>query len=983
MSRIVFVALIISLFTQCSVFAQQGPPEKVTTQRALKISDADDWQRVSQFQVSPDGQWAVWVLMPTEGDGHLFVKRADAAAAAAADKTTDETQDEQTSEDEDKEEEGEDKEEASKQQHEFEVGPGSGQIQFSHDSKFVVFRQSPKDKEAKAARKSGNPLQGKAVLLNLETGEKVEFEKVQRFSFAGENSSCLAVQKNKPKGRPDGDKGWDGTDLVIHSLDSQSQINIGNVKAFAFNKAGSQLAIVIDAEGRTGNGLQLFHVDDNRIETLENGDATYRSLSWTREGDALALLKSKKDDDYENPHHHLLAFSDIGGARQAKVVVDPTKHGAIPEDMTISPNRAPEWSEDRQMIFFGIHALKGKDKKGDKDKESGDKKDDAESKKKPKSADDEQAGLVIWHWQDPRMQSMQQVQESRDKNQSDLCVFHVADEKAVRLADEEIPQVTVTRPHRFAIGTDNRNYERFGNLEGTSYRDVYSIDLETDKRKLILEKAQYVLNVSPDGTRLLYYKNDDGQFYVYDMVKGAHTNITKDVDASFINVEDDHNLENPPRRSWGWSTDSDYVLLSDGWDIWKVAANGDGGTNLTVDGTEKQIRYRSPARFDPDVTGIDLSEAVYVAAYGEWTKKAGFARIDSDNPGVEMLVWQDASFGGLRKLEDHDIYMYARATHSDSNDFFVGGPDLEDARQMTVSNQQQANFKWSDGVRLVDYTNSDGVKLQGALHLPTGYIEGKKYPTIVYMYEKLSQNANRYDTPRVGGFSASIYTSNGYAVFNPDIVFKVNDPGTSSVDCILAGLDAAIETGVVDSDRVGIHGHSWGGYQTAFMITQSNRFKAAVAGAPLTNMISMYSSIYWNSGSANQPIFERSQGRFESGYWDNLEAYARNSPVYYAKNVNTPLLLLHNDKDGAVDWNQGIEYFNTLRRLDKPVVMLQYTGENHGLRQPANRKDYSYRMMDFFNHYLKEQDAPTWWSEGIKHLEMKDHIKDYKKSKTD
>jgi dipeptidyl aminopeptidase/acylaminoacyl peptidase len=267
--------------------------------------------------------------------------------------------------------------------------------------------------------------------------------------------------------------------------------------------------------------------------------------------------------------------------------------------------------------------------------------------------------------------------------------------------------------------------------------------------------------------------------------------------------------------------------------------------------------------------------------------------------------------------------------------------------------------------------------------LPADYIEGKKYPTIVYMYEKLSQTAHRYDAPRTGGFSAAIYTSNGYAVFNPDIVFELNDPGLSSKDCILAGLDAAIETGVVDPERVGLHGHSWGGYQTAFLITQTDRFKAAVAGAPLTNMISMYSSIYWNSGSANQPIFESSQGRFKGGYWDNLDAYARNSPVYYADKVTTPLILLHNDQDGAVDWNQGIEYFNTLRRLEKPVVMLQYVGENHGVRKPANRKDYSYRMLDFFNHYLKGEEAPKWWTDGIKHLEMKDHIEDYQKKKAD
>lgn len=975
--RLLFFFLLLTSSTLAAPPVQDNQPDKAkVTPRALKIADADDWQRVSQFQLSPNGEWSAYMVVPSEGDGHLIIQNNESVKNDEGEETD---SGEEGSENE--KSKGDSKDKKGSNRYEFEVGPGSGQVSFSHDGQFVAFMEAPKEKVAKAARKSGNPPKNKAVLLNLATGEKVHFDKAQRFSFSNENSSCFAVQKMKPKGRPSGDKGWDGSDVVLHNLESGMQTNIGNVKSFAFNKPGNFLALVIDAEDKTGNGVQLFHVDESRFESLENDKAKYRSMSWTREGDAMSLLKFTQDDDFENAHHHLVAFTDIGGANQKKITLDPADQAAIPEEMTISPNRSPQWSDDRKMIFFGIHDLKAK--KDAKKKSDAESKDDSAEKKKPSAGkDDEVAGLIIWHWQDPRLQSMQQKQESRDKNRFYLCVYHVPEASVMRLADEEIPNVSVSRPFKFAIGSNNKEYERFGNLEGSRFQDVYSIDLKTGKRKLILEKAQYPFGVGPDGTSMLYYKNE-GHFYVYDLAKGTHTNITENVDASFVNTEDDHNVKNPPRRSLGWTEDGDYVLLSDGWDIWKVSTSGDGATNLTVDGTEKQIRYRSPVRFDPEALGFDFSKPVYISAYGEWTKKAGFARINPDKEGVEMLIWEDATFVGLRKLKDHDIYSYSRSTRNDSSNFFVGGPDLKEASKMTEANAQQSNFKWSAGVKLVDYTNSKGVKLQGALHLPADYIEGKRYPTIVYMYEKLSQNANRYDSPRVGGFSASIYTSNGYAVFNPDIVFEINDPGTSSLDCILAGLDAAVETGVVDPENVGLHGHSWGGYQTAFLITQTNRFKAAVAGAPLTNMISMYSSIYWNSGSANQPIFERSQGRFYGGYWDNLDAYARNSPVYYANQVETPLLLLHNDQDGAVDWNQGIEYFNTLRRLDKPVVMLQYKGENHGLRIPANRKDYSYRMMDFFNHYLKGKDAPSWWSEGVKHLEMKEHIKDYKKAKTE
>jgi len=304
---------------------------------------------------------------------------------------------------------------------------------------------------------------------------------------------------------------------------------------------------------------------------------------------------------------------------------------------------------------------------------------------------------------------------------------------------------------------------------------------------------------------------------------------------------------------------------------------------------------------------------------------------------------------------------------------------------MTEANPQQKEYLWSSGSMLVDYKNVNGVKLQAALFLPANYEKGKSYPTIVLIYQKLSQVLNRYFNPSTGrdlwqdGFNKSVYTSGGYAVLMPDVVFRVNDPGISSLECVVPAVEATIATGVVDRNNVGLHGHSWGGYQTSFLVTQTDIFKAAVPGAPLTNMVSMYSQMYWRRGVPNQPLFESGQGRFSSGYWDILDAYIRNSAVYHAKNVKTPILLMHNDKDGAAEWNQGIEYFNTLRRLRKPVIMLQYIGEGHGLQKLANKIDYTIRMREFYDHYLMGKPAPKWLKEGIPHLKMKEHIKEQSK----
>jgi dipeptidyl aminopeptidase/acylaminoacyl peptidase len=373
---------------------------------------------------------------------------------------------------------------------------------------------------------------------------------------------------------------------------------------------------------------------------------------------------------------------------------------------------------------------------------------------------------------------------------------------------------------------------------------------------------------------------------------------------------------------------------------------------------------------------ILLKSAQYFVAYGEWTKKAAIARVAPGKAGAELLTWSDATFGTLLKAKNADRYIYSRSTSTEPSDFYVADGNLANAQRVTDQRPQVAQYAWTSGAMLVNYTSDKGDKLQAALFLPAGYEKGKTYPTIVNIYEKMSQQANQFGNPTANGFNRSLYTSNGYAVLLPDITYRVNDPGMSAVWCVLPALKAALATGVIDPKRVGLTGHSWGGYQTSFLVTQTDMFAAAVAGAPLTNMISMYSLIYKNTGGGNGAIFEASQGRFKGGYWDNWEAYYRNSPVFFAKNVKTPLMILHNDRDGAVDFTQGVEYYNTLRRLQKPVIMLEYIGENHNLRKPANQRDYTVRMMEYFDHHLKGKAAPDWMTKGVPRLKMEDHLKE-------
>ncbi len=599
--------------------------------------------------------------------------------------------------------------------------------------------------------------------------------------------------------------------------------------------------------------------------------------------------------------------------------------------------------------------------------------------------------LVIWHYKDPRLQSAQQVQEPQDRAYTYLSTYRVADNKFVRLADDDVRNIIVGAKEKFAIGTDNRSYELQGNLDGRNFRDVYAVNMSTGARTPIKKQAQYGYQISPDGTKYYYYEAK--HYFVVDLATVTPKNITQTVPASFIDIEDDHNVPNPPINPVGWTSDSRFLILSDGWDMWKVSIDGSSpAVNLTVNGKKDQIRYRQRLRVDPDEKGIDLSKPQYIGSMAEWTKRQSIGVLTPSAAGVESLITGDAAFARLSKAKKADVWIYSRETSSTAPEIYATTSTLSSGRKLTNANAEVEPFAYTSGRMLVDFYNDKhdkaqpkGEKLQGTLYLPANYEKGKTYPTIVYIYERLTQGTNSFSRPGVPGtgFNRAFYMSNGYAVFEPDIKYYVNDPGMSAVWALVPAVKAAIATGVVDPARVALHGHSWGGYQTAFTITHTDIFKAAAAGAPLTDMISMYALIYKNSGGTNGAIFEASQGRFTSGPWDNWEAYTRNSPIAFAKNVKTPLLMLHNDTDGAVDFTQGIEYYNTLRRLGKPVVLVEYPGENHGLARQPNMQDYMIRMKEFFDYHLMSAPAPAWLDAGVPRLKMNDDITERMKARED
>ncbi|MDQ7947598.1 MAG: prolyl oligopeptidase family serine peptidase [Pedobacter sp.] len=926
MKKINGLLTVVLLFMAATAFGQKP---------ALSWKDVSKWTYNRSTTLSPNGQWMAWVTGPTEGDLKLILR-----------KTMDTTS------------------------FTYPVGATPGTLVFSKDSKFAAFRVSAKDAEAKAAKKINKPLYDKLMVVSLPDNKQTTFEKVKGFSFS-DGGTWLAIQFMASETAPKDKDAAKGTDVLLYNLITKKSFNLGNVTEMSFNKTGDQLAYLVDANGQNGNGLFLRDMKTGVTTAVDNDKATYKSLAWNEPGNALAVLKSNKDEKYKEDVYTVIGVNKINGDLTNKVsyngIIDPN----FPKGMGINSNAAPYWSDDQATLFFGVNKLEKKEeKKSDTT---------AKAKPEPKKEELEKPDMIIWNWQDRRLQSAQQTQEMRDKSFSYISAYRIADKKFSLLADSIMRNVTIAPKQLYGIGYDNSKYELSGNLDGQSYSDVYLINLQTGAKTLLFEKMYATnggrLSVAPNGKLASYYV--DGVFYSINLETGAKYNLTGNIKSSFVNALDDHNVTKPATQNLGWSSDSKYALIKDNYDLWKISADGKSVVALSDNWKNKKVEVSTRFRIYEDEKGTDFSKDQYFLAFNDKDKKSGLALLPAGKNKIDILFMDDNSYGSFMKAEKGKVFAYTKSNFEQSPIFFASAnSDLSGAKKVTDNTPDQKKYAWSSGVKLIDYVSANGDSLQAALYLPANYVPGKAYPTITYIYERLTDELNTYTMPSFpgGGFNKAVYTSNGYAVLMPDIKYKLNDPGMSAVACVVPAVKAAVATGIVDEKNVAIHGHSWGGYQTSFLITQTNIFKAAAAGAPLTNMISMYSLIYWNSGGTNQAIFEASQGRLTPGYWDNWDAFARNSPVYHIKKVQTPLLLLHNDKDGAVDFTQGIEYYNGLRRLNKPVVMITYRGENHGIAKLPNRKDYAVRMLEYFDYMLKGKPAPEWWSKGVNRLDMDKHL---------
>jgi dipeptidyl aminopeptidase/acylaminoacyl peptidase len=846
------------------------------------------------------------------------------------------------------------------------------------------------------------------ILLNLASGEEKVFESAGNFGFAGD---WLII----------GRKSGEATSLSLYHMLEKRYKHLGLASSYRVNNAGDYLVWTISQPSGYANGVFLRNNQTGKVVTLDQDDAQYSNLSWTPEGDALLIIKSikqqQKDEQGEEKEvtkKRVMAVANIGKGNPQITFVDQNTNG-FPKGLELDENNAPAWMgggssvswlKDRSGLNLTLRKIKAEDEDSSNDDSMGGMPMGMDmGGGDMEEVDPNVPNVAIWHWNQAEYPS-RESNDGEAKERKYPAVYWFKNNRVVQLLKEEDAETIYINPsalkqikgsHDYVMALDKGEpLEDIidGTYAGYLARDAYLINLSNGTKRKVLNHVDYASGLlSTKGDYFAYYHNE--HIHLYQVSSGKEFNLTKNLPVSFVgNVDYPHPIS---AEAVIWTKNND-LILGDNWDLWSVPFNnGQPGTpiNLTVNGTKDKIDY-ALLEFSElgrgDNLEVDPSALpLYVSATEKRTKRTGYGRISLDKPGVEWLVDLDdvkldgvvAVLGGASPIaisKDKNKFFYEKSTYK-SKTFYVADKDFKNEKAMYVdaidSTPLRRQYSWSDGVKMVNYRCSWGDEVEGALFLPANYKKGQKYPTVTAIYDTdQSVKLNDFALPGLDGYDWPTLTSRGYAVFLADIRFQLENPGKSGFECLMPAIDAAIETGVVDPDRIGLHGHSWGGYQSAFYITQTDRFKGVIAGAALTDLISMYGSAYYYGEEPipNHTLIEGSQGRMVKTIWEAWPTYLDNSPLYHAPKVKTPLLLLHNDKDDAVDFTQGVAYFNALRRLRKEVVMLQYRGENHSVSGRTNSIDYRQRQIEFWDHFLKGKPAPDWWSEGVKQEDMNEHL---------
>lgn len=885
---------------------------------ALTRADYGKWESLGRATLSPDGKWLAYGISRVNEESELRVRSLERDSTR--------------------------------------VVPWGSRPAFSADSRWLAWSIEVPPDERKKLEKDKSPVRLGAGMLNLRTGAERTFEAVSAFAFDATGKFLIleGYAPEEPKGK--------GADIRVVVLADGIEVNFGNVAEYAWSEAGSFLALALATGTDAGNGIQVFDAATGHIQSLDASASAYGQLAWREHAFDLAALRSTEPASKEGSAYQLLAWRGLDGVAQ-RFVLDPTEAG-IADTFEVVRHRRPEWS-DAGRIAFGLRPAP-KDEPADT---AGTASDSAAAPGPDEKGDEELPGVQIWHSTDVRPIPMQQTSKERDARRTLLAVWNPDRQRAVQIGTGLLENATLMEGWRFGVEDVAEPYP-WGFMFGRPYHDVWAVELESGQRTRVLERVRYSWE-SGDGTYVLWFDGTD--YWSHDLRSGRQVNLTQDLGAAFADTAYDTPTDLlPPHGVGGWLDGDAAVLLYDEFDVWRVAPDGSGGERLTRGAAERVVHR--VVRLDTESPTIDPDEPIYLSLWGDWSEQRGYARLV---PGrdPERLLLVDALVSGLQKADSADVFLYSSQKFDDSPDLFVADSRLRSPRQVTATNPFQADFAWGRA-ELVEYTSEAGRRLQGALLYPANHDPSRRYPMIVYTYEILSSRIHAYQAPSERSYyNFTAWTQEGYFVLLPDIVYRARDPGVSAIEAVRPAVATVVEMGLVDADRVGLIGHSWGGYQAVYLPTRIDIFAASVAGAPLTDFVSFMGAFHWNQGFPETGHWETGQGRMEVPYWEDPEAHHRNSPIHKVQDMKTPLLMACGDDDGVVDWDQCTEFYNFARRAGKQMVLLVYEGEDHGFQKKPNQVDYHRRILEWFGHYLKGEPAARWITDGIPLEEHEDEAR--------
>jgi dipeptidyl aminopeptidase/acylaminoacyl peptidase len=839
------------------------------------------------------------------------------------------------------------------------VVPFGGSPAFSGDSRWLAYSMGVSTSERERLTEAKTPVRNRAELLDLRTGRVAALGEIESYEFSPDGA-WLALRGYAPEGRR-------GSDLIIRDLERATNTNFGNVSSFAWASDGAVLAITLETESGTGNAVQLYDGATGTLRVLDTSTSRYSGLAWREDARDIAVLRALPDTAFRDTAHVVIAWTNVNTPRAVRTELQQSATAGFPAGVTVSAARAPEWSADGSIITVGLRPrVPGTSPLGAAELEP----DPAEpaAAAVPAGQDDTPSDVQIWHARDVRIIPQQKAQEEQDLRRTLLAAWHVGENRLVQIGTELQESAHMLADGRHATETD-QSRNAFGTMFGRPGSDIWLIDVSSGARERVLEDVPWYLGASETGRYLLWF--EDGAYWTYDVRTGARTRISAGIDAMFEDEEYDYPVDAvPPYGFAGWTQGDEAVLVHDRYDVWSIAPDGSGGRRLT-DGAAERVVHRV-ADVQPDDDGFDLTQPLYFSLMGERTKQSGWARMQR-NGSVERLLLEDARLLRLTRADSAEVFAFTRERFDDAPDWFVGNATLRNPRQVTELNAFQDEFAWGRA-ELVDFRSAGGLDLQAALLYPAGHDPTRRYPMIVYTYERLSQTLHHYVVPSERSYyNVNVFTANGYFVLMPDIIYRGRDPGLSALEAVEPAVQTIVERGLVDPGRIGLIGHSWGGYQAAFLPTRTDIFAASVAGAPITNFLSFAGAIHWTPGIAEFSHWETGQARMGVPYWEDMDAYLRNSPAHRVHELRTPMLMMFGDADGTVDWHQGVEFYNFARRAGRDdFVLLVYPGEDHGLRKRENQIDYHRRILQWFGHWLKGDPPARWITEGATWLERRD-----------